>query len=189
MLRRSSWETGRTTPIRPAAQESPCEAGWSSRRASPVTTSDSDAVGSSSRGGGGGAAGGAGGGRVERVGILVVPSLSGHRVLELAHPGSERPPELRELLRADDQDGDDQDDHQLEGSDVWHLANVLRNGCTRITTSANAPVLPAARRGVKPLASQADEVPIRGNQDMNTQQPDNTPYVRRVVLPSGKTIE
>jgi hypothetical protein len=30
---------------------------------------------------------------------------------------------------------------------------------------------------------------LPGAIDMNRQQPDNTPYVRRVVLPSGKTIE
>jgi hypothetical protein len=58
----------------------------------------------------------------------------------------------------------------------------------RITMSANAPVLSAAPRGVKPFPRNADEVPIRSH-DMNRQQPDNTPYVRRVVLPSGKTIE
>jgi hypothetical protein len=30
---------------------------------------------------------------------------------------------------------------------------------------------------------------LPGAIEMNRQQPDNTPYVRRVVLPSGKTIE
>jgi hypothetical protein len=54
--------------------------------------------------------------------------------------------------------------------------------------SANAPVLPVAPIGVKPAPRDADEVLTRSH-DMNRQQPENTPYVRRVVLPSGKTIE
>src|SRR3954468_8358658 len=146
MLRRSSWLTGRTTPIRPAGSGIAVRGGLVL-----ATGLARDDLGLGRRGVELGRGRTLGSRRVELVGIVVVLALSGHRVLELAHAGSERPPELGQLLRSEDHDGDDQDDHQLEGSDVWHLANVLRNGCTRITRSPNAPVLPAARRGVKPL--------------------------------------
>jgi hypothetical protein len=45
----------------------------------------------------------------------------------------------------------------------------------------------ADHRGVKPSAPDADEGCNRN--EIMSRQSDNTPYVRRVVLPSGKEIE
>src|SRR3954447_4031440 len=181
-LRRSSWPTGRTTPISRAlrSQESVREAGWSSRRASPVTTSGSAAVGSSS----------VGVGRCAGVSTSSGSSSLSLRVIESSNsripepscrprPGSRFGPKMMRTIS--------RRIASSRGPMLGIRANVLRNAVKRITLSCNAPVLYAIRRCVKPEGRMADEVPIR-SQDMS-RQPENNTYVRRVVLPSGKTIE
>jgi hypothetical protein len=53
--------------------------------------------------------------------------------------------------------------------------------------SGDAPVLSTNHPAVKPSAAYADEGCNRS--ENMSRQSDNTPYVRRVVLPSGKEIE
>jgi hypothetical protein len=53
--------------------------------------------------------------------------------------------------------------------------------------SGNAPVPVEADQALKSGAVVADEVAT--GTSMMSPQPDNQPYIRRVVLPSGKTIE
>src|SRR3954451_13040035 len=183
-LRRSSWPTGRTTPIACPlrSQESVREAGWSSRRASPVTPSGSAADGSSS----------------ERVGrcsgapnascssslslsLPVIESLNS-RMPEPScrpKPGSRFGPKMMSTIR--------RRITSSRGPMFGIRANVLRNVAERITMSANAPVPYVMRPDVKAGGRAADEVPTRSH-DMS-RQPENNTYVRRVVLPSGKTIE
>src|SRR6187200_2887940 len=51
---------------------------------------------------------------------LVVGGLATDRAAKLADPFAKRTAELRQPFRAEDNKGDDQDDRELEGSDVWH---------------------------------------------------------------------
>src|SRR4029077_5385680 len=46
------------------------------------------------------------------------------RVLELAHPGPERPSDLRQALRSEEQEGDDQQEDDLGRADVRHAPTL-----------------------------------------------------------------
>src|SRR6185295_3707299 len=50
-----------------------------------------------------------------------VVALAADRPAELADPFAHRAAELREAFRPEDDEGDDQDDDDLEWSDVWHV--------------------------------------------------------------------
>ena len=52
--------------------------------------------------------------------VVVVAGDAGDGVLELAHALAERAPDLGQLLRAEHDQGDDQDDQQLGDADVGH---------------------------------------------------------------------
>ena len=57
--------------------------------------------------------------------LLVLLVLARHGVLELAHPASERLPQVRQPLGPEDHEHDDEDDDDLEWAGSWH---VLRHG-------------------------------------------------------------
>src|SRR5204862_5527619 len=71
-------------------------------------------------------------------GDVGVVRASGQRVLELAHPAAERAARVGQLLGAEDDEGDDGDDDELEWSDsgnhVLLLVQVARKGLTAAST-------------------------------------------------------
>src|SRR5581483_6241226 len=58
--------------------------------------------------------------RLRRLFLFVVVSLAGDRSPDLADALAHRAPQLRQALRPEDHEGDDEDDDQLEWSHVWH---------------------------------------------------------------------
>src|SRR4051794_33872707 len=99
-------------------------------------------------------------GRLRDAGELgVLVDLAADRVLELAHPAPEGAPRLREALRPQDQQGDDEDDPEFHRSDVGHLrspygwlrATVLR----RIERVENLPrrFCERGRRGLQHVSA------------------------------------
>src|SRR5262249_43522095 len=62
--------------------------------------------------------------------------------------------ELRQAFGAEDDEGDDQDDRKLEGSNVWHRPMVTARAPDRITSNRGTPILESgffwpARRKVR----------------------------------------
>src|SRR5215216_420818 len=61
--------------------------------------------------------------------LVVVLGVAADGVLELPHPVADRLAHLGQALRAEDDQGDDEHDHELERADVeWHLFRVPSNG-------------------------------------------------------------
>src|SRR5688572_20330061 len=55
--------------------------------------------------------------------IVVIVVVPRDRALELADPAAHRAPELRKPLWPEDHEGDDEDDRQLQWSDIRHRSN------------------------------------------------------------------
>src|SRR3954469_19637900 len=73
------------------------------------------------------------GGRV----VVVVPVVARERLLELAHALPEGAPDLGQLLRAEHDERDGEDDDELHGSDVRHQLSTLSAQDERtLTTTA-----------------------------------------------------
>src|ERR671926_419050 len=71
---------------------------------------------------------GSGGRGLEGRDLGVVAPAAGHRVLELAQPAAERPAEARQALGPEDEQGDDEPDDDLGGTDGGH------GGCSLVVT-------------------------------------------------------
>src|SRR3954454_18254886 len=65
-------------------------------------------------------------------GLEVAVDLAGERVLELAHAAAQRAAELGQLLRADDQKGDGEDDDEFHGTDRRHVRLLVSAGVARV---------------------------------------------------------
>src|SRR3954453_3248873 len=61
--------------------------------------------------------------------VVVALVLSGERLLELAHALAERLADLRQLLRAQHDEGDGEDDDELHRADVRHPISWSVEGC------------------------------------------------------------
>ena len=111
------------------------------------------------------------------VGVLV---LAGDRVLELAQARAERVAQAGQSLGAEDQQHDDEDDDELERGRCEGMACPPRG---QVPTAVRARA-----RSKPPRVKFCDPRRYRG-QGADEPPPITATYVRRVVLPSGKTIE
>jgi hypothetical protein len=57
---------------------------------------------------------------LDRGALLVIPRVARERLLELAHAPADRAPDLGQLLRAEHDQRDREDDDELHGADVRH---------------------------------------------------------------------
>src|SRR4051812_8661028 len=65
-----------------------------------------------------------GGREVALVLVVVLALVARDRVLELPHAGADRPAHLGQALRTEDDQGDDEDDHELHRPDIRHAATI-----------------------------------------------------------------
>src|SRR4051812_42190138 len=133
-LRRSSWPTGRTTPMARAALSGVRARGG---LVLPARLAGDDFGLGRGRVELGGRR--ALRGRLDLVPVVVVLVLARDRVLELAHPRAELPAEAGKPLRAEDEEDDQQEDRQLEGSNARHTRK-----CTAECRRADHPELQRA---------------------------------------------
>src|SRR4051794_28697586 len=89
-----------------------------------------------------------GGLRLDRGRLEVAIDLAADRVLELAHASADRAAELGQLLRADDQKGDSEDDDEFHGTDRRHVRLLVSAGEARgEREDVDEGLRAAARRG------------------------------------------
>src|SRR3954447_18727020 len=114
-----------------------------------------------------------------RLVLVVILGFARQRVFELPHAGAQRAPQAGQALGSEDDEHDQQDDRELWDSDaVEHFPRSLFPD-----SIGELPV-----RDVKSARSPPILGPQRMFEPMN-QPADNSHYVKRVVLPSGRAIE
>src|SRR3954471_20607830 len=90
-------------------------------------------------------------------GLIVILVLPGDRRPELADSLAHRAPQLRQALRPEDHQGDDEDDDQLEWSNIWHPeAWYSREGPGKLKTGT---LRAALHRAPDKAASAGDTLP------------------------------
>src|SRR4051812_39628649 len=97
-----------------------------------------------------------------RVVVLVVARLAGDRVLELAHAAAELLAEAGKPLGTEDHQNDDQDDDELEGTDVGHLRMAFRSGLRSLAPYGSSEALTGIGPVSAPTSSPSPDRSMKG---------------------------